>query len=385
MSPRSASKRPGKRKPTGQADSGPTMAELTAIWRGCSRFLGGHGYRTTAAQLAAIPADVEEDMYGEGGVVTELEAEIATILGKPAAVFLPSGTMAQQIVLRVHADRRNRRTVLYHQQCHLHAHELGAHERLHGLHGRPVGGRDRLITIDDLRAAADGTSPVAEAPAALLLELPQRDLGGQLPAWDDLVTQVEWAHSVGAAAHMDGARLWQCGGFYDRPLDAIAAPFDTVYVSFYKDIGALAGAAVAGPADVLAEVREWRQRHGGTLFTMWPHAASALANLRARLPRMAAYRAHALALADALRDLPVLQLVPDPPHASMFHLVLHRDAAALQAAALRLARDERIWTWGKFQPSEIPGISRTELSVGDATLEWTPDEFRAVIARLLAA
>ena len=68
----------------------------------------------------------------------------------------------------------------------------------------------------------------------------------------------------------------------------------------------------------------------------------------------------------------------------MFHLVLHRDAAALQAAALRLARDDGVWTWGRFYPTEIPGISRTELSVGDATLEWTPAEFRSVIAPLLA-
>lgn len=362
----------------------PTMAELEAIRRTCRKFLGGHGYRTTAAQLAAIPPDVEADVYGEGGVVAELEGEIATLLGKPAAAYVPSGTMAQQIVLRVHADRRNRRTVLYHPQCHLAVHELGAHERLHGLRGRAVGDRNRLISIDDLRPTADGHVPVAEAPAALLLELPQRDIGGQLPPWKDLVAQVDWAHSVGAAAHMDGARLWQCAGFYGRPLDAIAAPFDTVYVSFYKDIGAFAGAAVAGPADVIAEVREWRQRHGGTLYSMWPHAASALANLRFRLPRMPAYRDHALALAAALHDLDGVQVEPDPPHGSMFHLILQRDTKALNDAALRLAREDGVWTWGRFYESEFPGISGVELSVGDATLDWTPTEFRSVIERLLA-
>jgi len=159
----------------------PTMAELDALRRSCRRFLGGHGYRSTAAQLAAIPVDTVEDTYGEGGVVEELEAEVAKILGKPAAVYVPSGTMGQQIVLRVHADRRNRRTVLYHPQCHLAVHELEAHERLHGLQGRPVGGRHRLLTIDDLAAKKGAAAPIAEAPAALLLELPQRDIGGQLP------------------------------------------------------------------------------------------------------------------------------------------------------------------------------------------------------------
>jgi threonine aldolase len=368
--------------PSEATPSEPTMAELLALMRSARKGLGGRGFRAPAAMLAEIPTDIDFDIYGDGGVVTELESEVAAILGKPAAVFMPSGTMAQQIVLRVHADRRARRTVLYHPQCHLAVHELGAAERLHGLHGRAVGDRNRLITIDDLRST-DGPAPIAEAPAALLLELPQRDLGGQLPGWDDLVAQVEWAHSVGAAAHMDGARLWQCAGFYGRSLDAIADLFDTVYVSFYKDIGALAGAAVAGPADVIAEVREWRQRHGGTLFDMWPHAASALVNLRLRLPRMPAYREQTLALAAAVRDLRGVQVVPDPPHASMFHLVLRRDPTALQQAALRLAKDEGIWTWPRFYPTEIPGIARAELSVGDATLEWTPAEFREVIERLL--
>jgi threonine aldolase len=359
------------------------MAELDAIRKSCTRFLGGHGNPSTAEQLAAIPTDTVEDRYGEGGVVADLEREVAGLLGKPAAVFMPSGTMTQQIALRVHADRRNRRTVLFHPHCHLAAHELDAHERLHGLYGRAVGRRNRLLSIDDLRADAGGPTPVAEAPAALLLELPQRDLGGQLPAWEDLVAQVDWAHSVGAAAHMDGARLWMCGGFYDRSFAEIAEPFDTVYVSFYKDIGALAGAALAGPEDVIAEAREWRLRHGGRQWTMWPHAASALANLRLRLPRMPAYRAKALELTAALDGVAGVTVLPAPPQTSIFHLLLTRDAAALQSAALRIARDEGTCTWGMFQQTEVPGVCRAELSVGDATLEWTPTEFRSLIERLL--
>jgi threonine aldolase len=359
------------------------MAELEALRQTCTRFLGGHGNRSTAEQLAAIPLDTVEDHYGEGGVVAELEHEVAELLGKPAAVFMPSGTMTQQIALRVHADRRNRRTVLWHPHCHLAAHELEAHERLHGLHGRTVGKRNRVLTIDDLRSAADGAPTVAEALAALLLELPQRDLGGQLPEWDDLVAQVDWAHSAGAAAHMDGARLWMCGGFYDRSFAEIAEPFDTVYVSFYKDVGALAGAALAGPADVIAEAREWRQRHGGRQWTLWPHAASALANLRLRLPRMPAYRAKALELTAALDGLDGVTVLPAPPQTSMFHLFFARDASAVQAAALKQAREQHVWTWGGFGQTEVPGTAATELSVGDATLEWTPAEFRSVIEALV--
>src|SRR6516225_10670439 len=149
-----------------------SAAEQAALRARCSVFLAGHGQLTAADLLADIPASTVTDRYGDGGVVAELEAEIAGLLGKPAAAFLPSGTMAQQSVLRVHADRRQRKTIIFHPMCHLHRHEGQAFQRLHGLTGRPAGESDRLMSIDDLTA-------IAEPPAALLIELPQRDLGGQ--------------------------------------------------------------------------------------------------------------------------------------------------------------------------------------------------------------
>src|SRR5260370_40810353 len=115
--------------------------------------------------LATIPADTKPDTYGEGGVVAELEAEIGNLLGKPAAVFLPTGVMAQQAGLRVHADERDRRTVIFHPMCHLEQHEEQAYQRLHGLTGRPAGPRARLLPIA-------GRPPVARAPAGTWLELP---------------------------------------------------------------------------------------------------------------------------------------------------------------------------------------------------------------------
>src|SRR5215468_72949 len=261
----------------------------------CTVFLANHGPVRAADLLASIPADTVPDRYGDGGVVAELEAEIAGLLGKPAAVYLPSGTMAQQSVLRVHADRRQRRTVIFHPMCHLHRHEGEAYQRLHGLTGHPAGELDRLMTIDDLTA-------IAEPAAALLIELPQRDLGGQQPDWEDLQAQVAWAKEHRAAVHLDGARLWESAAGYGRPLAEIAALFDTVYVSFYKGIGALPGCCVAGPAEVIAEVGEWRQRMGGMLIALWPNAASAVTCLADRLPRMGNYMRHATAIAAALRE-----------------------------------------------------------------------------------
>ncbi len=144
--------------------------------------------------------------------------------------------------------------------------------------------------------------------AVLLLELPQRDIGGQLPAWEELVAQVEWARERGAAVHLDGARLWGCESFYGRSLAEISEPFDTVYTSFYKQLGGLAGAVLAGSEDVIAESKEWRRRrHGGMLYGLWPNAASGLVGLRTRLPRMAAYRSRRRRSPTPFAALPALR------------------------------------------------------------------------------
>jgi threonine aldolase len=284
--------------------------------------------------------------------------------------------MAQQAVLRVHADRHGRRTVIFHPACHVDRHEGRGYERLHGLIGRPVGSADRLLTLDDL-----GT--VAEPVAALVIELPQRDLGGTQPSWDDLVGQVEWARSRGAAAHLDGARLWESAAGYGVPPAQVAELFDSVYVSFYKGLGGLSGCAVAGEADLVAEVAEWRQRHGGTLFALWPYAASALSGLRRRLPLMPEYLARARAVAAELSTLPGVTVLPNPPQTPMMHLRLPASSETLTAGARRLATEQSIWTWRTSFPTHDPNVQIVELSVGDASLALTASEIRDVVADLL--
>lgn len=342
----------------------------------CSRFLGGHGVRSAGEQLAVIPGGTEEDRYGTGGVVAGLEAEVCKLLGKPAAAFMPSGTMAQQIALRIHADRNGSRVVAFHPTCHLELHEDKAYQRLHGLLGVTVGDPKTLFTLDDLRGVQDKL-------AAVLFELPQRELGGVLPAWKHLRAQVDYVRSRGAAAHMDGARLWESTPFYRKTPAQVAALFDTVYVSFYKGLGGLAGACLAGPQDVIEEARAWRKRHGGTLFGMWPNAAAALAALALRLPRMPKYHAHAKAIAKELHDVPGVEILPDPPHTNMMRLLLAVGEGALRRNACRIAREQGIYTLRWSGPGYTPSTRMVELTVGDATLGFTPREVAGLIAELV--
>ena len=349
---------------------------VEALRASCKQSISGHGVLSAADLLSLIPPDTAMDVYGSGGVVEELEGEVAALLGKPAAIFLPSGTMAQQAVLRIHADRRASRTVLFHPTCHVEEQEGKGYERLHGLVGRPVGDRQRLITLDDLQS-------VAEPFAALLIELPQREIGGSQPAWDDLVAQIDWARSRGAAVHLDGARLWESAAGYGVPPADVAALFDTAYVSFYKGLGGITGCCVVGEPDVVAELGEWRRRHGGTLFALWPYAAAARTALRQRLPLMPRYLEHARDIAALLREVPGVTVRPDPPQVPMMHLLVRAPADVLLDNIRRVAQEQGIWTWRGPMATADPGVQAFELSVGDATLELTAEEVRDVVAALL--
>lgn len=349
------------------------------LWRACERWLIGHGPRRVQAELLALAATASDDAadsYGSGGALAELEAELAELLGKPAALFLPSGTMAQQIALRMHAERARCRTLAFHPTCHLELHEQRGYQRLHGLDAVLVGRRDRLLTRADLDA-------LAEPVAALLLELPQREIGGFLPSWDELEAQCRWARERGVALHMDGARLWECAPFYGKSVRELCAPFDSVYVSFYKVLGAIAGAALLGEPDFIREARIWQRRHGGNLVSLYPYVLSAREGLRQRLPKVPEYVARARDIAARLGGLPGVRVVPDPPHTNLFHVHLPREGEPLLDASAAIAAERGLALITRVRPCDIAGYSVVELSIGDAAGALSLDEVEAGFRELL--
>jgi threonine aldolase len=351
------------------------------MWH-CERWLGSQRPATAAELLRAaadaVPADAQPDRYGEGEWVEAFERRVADVLGNDAAAVLPSGTMAQQIALRIHCDRRGVGTVAFHPTCHLELHEHGGYAHLHGLKAELVGGRDRLIELADLEALR---APIG----ALLIELPQREIGGRLPEWDDLVGQIEWARRRGVAAHLDGARIWEAAPYYERLHAEIAALFDTVYVSLYKGLGGLAGSLLAGPEEVVAEARVWQRRHGGALFNLFPFAAAAQRGLDVLVPQMRRFLDHARALAGALREVPGVTVVPDPPQTPLFHVHLRGERDALRERALDLAQERRVWLFHRLEPSVVPGINKLELNVGEPALDISPQEAAELFATVVAA
>ena len=360
----------------------PDEKRVKAAIRGADRYLNAwHGGRTTRERLAAIAEatgeDERADGYGSGERIERVERRVAELLGKEAAVFMPSGTMAQQIAARIWCERRGVRTIAFHPTCHLELHEQQGYVRLHGLDATLVGDPNRLITLEDLEQ-------LQEPVAMLLLELPQREIGGRLPEWKDLVAQTGWARERDVALHLDGARLWEAQPFYDRAHAEIAALFDSVYVSFYKGLGGMAGAALAGDPDMIAEARIWQRRHGGTLVTQHPFVVAAEVALDERLDRMPGYVAHARAIAAALATVDGLEVVPDPPQTPLFHLLLRGDRERLSDAALAVAEERNVFLFADPSSTTSPGWQRHEVMVGDVTLALAPEELRDLYAEVLA-
>lgn len=334
------------------------------------------GVRYALDRLAAA-TDADVDTYGEGGAVSRLEARVAGLLGKPAAVFLPSGTMAQQLTLRSWADRSGRTAVAWHPTGHLERHEEKAAEILHGLRPHVVGDDHRVLAAGDL-------DDIGEPLGAVVVELPHRRLGGDLPAWDDLLALADRARALGAVLHVDGARLWEACPAYGRTPAEVAAVADSVYVSFYKGLLGLGGSMVAGPEELVAAVRLWRTRFGGEPFALWPYAVLAEAGLDEVLPRMAEFAERARAVAAVVVDaVPGALAVPDPPRTPLVHLVLPGVPEALDAAKDRVRAERDLVLWGKARATGIPGLARVELHLGPASDGVSPGEAAAAVAEVV--
>ena len=343
-----------------------------------SLFLHASFPRRPHAVLSAMLARVDDDTPagGEDGPVAVLEARIAELLGMQGALFFPTGTMAQQVGLRIHAERRNRLAWAGHPQSHMEVWEKHGYQVVHGLRYHPVGDRNTMMVQADLDA-------VAEPLAAVVWELPQRDIGGQLPTWDDLCEQVAAARARGAAAHLDGARLWEAQPFYDRPHADIAGLFDTVYVSLYKGLQGVRGAALAADSSTIAEAAVWRTRLGGSIPDAWPLALAALIGLDDLLPRMPAFRDHAVAIAAAINADGTARAWPDPPQTPLFHVHVPVGKATLERAHAALIAQTGVQVFGYARSAPDPGRCSFEVSVGENAMDFAPEEVADLIRQLL--
>jgi threonine aldolase len=242
----------------------------------------GDGVRHTpesyARLLASLTAGgkVSVDDYSRGGIVEQLETRMATLLGKEAAVWLPTGTMANHLAIRMLAGARRR--VLLQAESHLYMDCGDCAQTLSGLNLVPLAPGRATFTLDEVEQAARDAEEgrVTMHVGAIQIESPVRRRSGERFDFSEMQKISAWARGRGIGMHLDGARLFLESGYTGRPLKQYTALFDTVYVSLYKYFNAAAGAVLAGPKELLAGLYHTRRMFGGGMPHVWPYAAVAL-------------------------------------------------------------------------------------------------------------
>ncbi|MEM7158256.1 MAG: GntG family PLP-dependent aldolase [Myxococcota bacterium] len=263
---------------------------------------------TEAMRAAMAAADVGDDCYGDDPTVLELEAKVSGLLGKPAAVFLPSGTMSNQIAVRIHCTPGD--AIASHPTAHVRIHENGSAAAIAGAQVMPIGTR-RGYSQRELEELCHEES-VGWPPVRLVwLENTLGDAGGVPWPLEGLESVSTWAREQGRAVHLDGARLWNAHVATRTPLNVFAACADSVAVSLSKGLGCPVGSVLCGSEEFIAQARDYKHAMGGGFRQAGILAAAGLHALEHRLPRLAEDHARARRLAEALSDLPCWEM-PTP-------------------------------------------------------------------------
>lgn len=326
-------------------------------------------------QLAASEQD-QRDNYGVGGVIEHFEHQLSALFKKPACVFIPTGTLAQCIALKCYSEQSGRNVIGLHPTSHLLLHEYMAVEKLWGLTSQRMGTHSNALTLDDV-LQLDPT-----AMAAIIVEIPMREIGGALPTWNDLLAIRDWCKTHNVMMHLDGARLWQVTEFYACTLADIAALFDSVYVSFYKDLGGISGAALLGSSQLIEASKIWARRAGGNPITLYPEVIAARSGLNTYLPIMSKLIAYTRELCSALKSAPI-KIQPEEPQTAMFHLTFNMSADTLTQKIINYAKQSGI----VVLPLPRSGNETScccEVSIGDQAIKHAPDFWASHITNCLS-
>jgi threonine aldolase len=232
-------------------------------------------YSQLLVRLCKEPG-IEPDVYLSGGSVKQLESTFAQMLGKESAVFVPTGTLANHLALRVLCSEKSR--VLAQAESHIYCDSLDCVERLSHLNMVPLAEDRATFTLkeveDAVKRATNGPFPLQVG--AISIECPVRRKQGEVFEYEEMKRIAAYAREHGIKLHLDGARLFIASAYTSVSPAEYAALFDTVYISLYKYFCAGTGAVLAGPQAVIEKVRHARKLFGGGLLHAWPYTAVAL-------------------------------------------------------------------------------------------------------------
>ncbi|QOY35443.1 threonine aldolase family protein [Anaerobacillus isosaccharinicus] len=322
--------------------------------------LVGHSKRDLAVlkeALEAFESDLESDNYGTGKIIDEFQEKMAEFLGKEAAVFFPSGTMAQQIALRIWCDKKGLKRVAYHPLSHLEIREEDGLKELHQIESILLADKDSVIQLADV-------VNIDKEISCLLLELPQREIGGQLPDYETLEAISNYCREKNIKIHLDGARLYEILPYYRKSAPEISRLFDSVYVSMYKGIGGIAGAILAGDHDFIKDSIVWKRRQGGDLISLYPYIISADYYFNKRAHKMSQYYDEAVELARYFNQCEGIETKPLVPVSNMFHVHVQVSEEKLETILVELYEETGVGLTTRITEAE-GNKCFFEMSIGD--------------------
>jgi len=254
---------------------------------------------TPAMRAAMAEAEVGDDVYGEDPTVTALEVEVAALLGHEAALYVPSGSLGNQLGIRLLVQPGQE--LICDTLAHVARAELGAAAVFSGITFRTWRAQRGVLDVDAIAdLAAPDAGPYQVSTAAVAVENTHNFGGGTVQPPERVAAVAAFAREHGLGLHLDGARLWNAHIATGTPLAELAAPFDTVSVCLSKGLGAPVGSVLVSSAERIAEARVWRKRYGAGMRQAGIIAAAGLYALQHHVARLAEDHARARRLAEAL-------------------------------------------------------------------------------------
>ncbi|MHC4982250.1 MAG: low-specificity L-threonine aldolase [Planctomycetota bacterium] len=263
---------------------------------------------TPAMRQAMAQAEVGDDVLGDDPTVAKLERRTAEILGKEAAVYMPSGTMTNQVAIRTHTEPGDE--MICDDQTHTYFYEAGAPAALSGVMVRLIAGERGIFTAQQVKAALRPQNVHFPPTKLIFVENTHNRGGGSIWPIERIIEVTKAARRAGLRTHLDGARLWNAAVATGVSEAEYARHFDSVSVCFSKGLGAPVGSALAGSAEFIARARRFRKMFGGGMRQAGIIAAGALYALENHRDRLAEDHANARMLAGGLAELPGVELDP---------------------------------------------------------------------------
>ena len=316
---------------------------------------------TAQMRQAIAAAEVADDVYGEDPTTCRLQDQLAEMLGKEAALFMPSGTMTNQVGVRIHCKPGDE--FICETRCHIYNAEQGAFAQLSGVVPRTVDGDSGVLRLPQLAGLVRHENVHLVRTRLICLENTHNASGGRVQPYDVVEEICDWAHGNGLRVHLDGARLFNAVVASGISAAEWSQHFDTVSVCFSKGLGAPVGSALAGSRDAIDEARRHRKLFGGGMRQAGVISAGALFALEHHVERLADDHAHAQILADAVCSTEGLTLWPERVETNLVFFDV--DPAICSAAGLVGAIKRHGVSMLAMGPTRVRAVLHLDVSEAD--------------------